>query len=101
MAQQPAGDGADGIGCDDRQSLVHGFIDDEPPRLAEGARGNRRYDHNVCAPVEVADLHGRRRPPEAHRPGGPGPGSLRIGAYQDERCALRVEVHLPPGLDER
>src|SRR5712692_7436005 len=82
-AREPAGDGADGIGCDHRQSLVHGFVDDEPPWLAKGTSRNRRYDHNVCAPVEVADLHRRGRPLKARRPGGPGPGSLRAGAYQD------------------
>src|SRR5205807_5433972 len=37
MAHEVAGGGADGIGGDDRQSLVHGFVDDEPPRLAEGS----------------------------------------------------------------
>ena len=101
MAHEVAGGGADGIGGDDRQSLVHGFVDDEPPRLAEGSGAQRRYDQNVPAPVEVADLRAIRRPHETHRPGGPGPGSLRTGAYQDERGAWFVETRQLPGLDQR
>ena len=101
VAHEVAGGGADGIGGDDRQSLVHGFVDDEPPRLAEGSGAQRRYDQNVPAPVEVADLRASRGPHETHRPGGPGPGSLRTGAYQDERGAWCVEARQLPGLDQR
>ena len=43
--------------CGDHgNSLVEGFVDDEPPRLEKVARGNRRYDHNVAARVEVAQF---------------------------------------------
>ena len=42
MADEPAGDGADGIGGDHGDSLVEGFVDDQAPRLAEVARGDGR-----------------------------------------------------------
>src|SRR3954468_20575985 len=60
VAHEPAGGGADLCGGDDGESLVHGFVGDEAPRLAEGRRAPRRYDHNVRARQEVADLFGRR-----------------------------------------
>ena len=60
VAHEPAGGGADGVGGDDGEVLVHGFVGDEPPRLAEVAGGERRYDQNVGGGVGVADLLGRR-----------------------------------------
>ena len=56
VLHEPAGGGSDGIGGDHGDSLVEGFVDDEPPRLEEVARGDRRYDHNVAARVEVAQI---------------------------------------------
>ena len=35
---------------------VEGLVGDEPPRLAEVARGDRRHHHNVAARVEVAQF---------------------------------------------
>src|SRR4051794_35132565 len=55
MANEAGGGGSDG-GCRDHgHALVEGLVDDEPPRLQEGGRGDRRYDHDVRARVEVAD----------------------------------------------
>ncbi len=44
---EPAGGGADLVGCDDGNASVHGLVGDQPPRLAEGPRPQRRYDQDV------------------------------------------------------
>ena len=77
--------GADGVGGDDGDSLVEGFVDDEPPRLEEVARGDRRHHHNVAAGVEVAQPLGRQGAFEVRRAGGDGPGSDRTVANQYQR----------------
>jgi hypothetical protein len=42
VADEPAGDGADGISGDHGNSLVEGFVDHQAPGLAEVAGGDRR-----------------------------------------------------------
>ena len=61
VADEPAGGGADRGGGDHGHSLVEGFVDHQPPRLEEVARGDRRYDDDVRARVEVAHFRGRQR----------------------------------------
>ena len=87
VADEPAGDGADGIGGDHGNSLVEGFVDHQPPRLEEVAGGDRRYDHNVASRVVVADFGRRARPYGQDRAGGDGPGSDRTAADQNQRGA--------------
>src|SRR5829696_6286109 len=85
VLHEPAGGGSHGVGCDDGNSLVEGFVDDEAPRLAEVARGDRRYDHNVAAGVEVAEPDRIDGPCARDRAGGDGPGSERAAADQNQR----------------
>jgi len=80
-----AGSGADRVGRDHWDSLVEGFVGDQAPRLAEVARGDGRYDHNVGARVEVAQRLGTGRACEHGRAGGDGPGSDRAAADQNQR----------------
>src|SRR5438046_6057364 len=56
VAHEPARGGADGVSGDDCDVLVHGFVCDQAPRLAEPAGRDRRYDENVGPRIEVADL---------------------------------------------
>ena len=43
VAHETAGGGAHCVGGDHGDSLVEGFVDDEPPRLEEVTRGERRH----------------------------------------------------------
>ena len=89
VADEPAGGGADGIGGDHGDSLVEGFVDDEPPRLAEVARGDGRYDHNVGPRIEVAQLdRWRARRPAPRRWRRPGLGSGRRRPEPARRSVL-------------
>ena len=99
VAEEASGDGPDGVGRDDWQSVVHGFVDDHPPRLAEGPRANRRYDHNVRARVEVADLRRAGLPGEAV-PRRARSRSFRTAAHQDQRGCGRLEACHPPGREK-
>ena len=95
-AHESAGGGSDGVCGDHGNSLVEGFVDDEPPRLEKVARGNRRYDHNVAARVEVAQIGGRGSERDrARRTSGPSPASTsvpsparRVGEHVDALLAL-------------
>ena len=73
VADEPAGGGPDRGGGDHGYSLVEGFVDHQPPRLEEVARGDRRYDDDVRAGVEVAHFL-RARGAGRDRAGRDGPG---------------------------
>ena len=85
VLHEAAGGGPDGVGGDHGDSLVEGFVDDEPPRLQEVARGDGRHHHNVAARVEVAQALGLQGAFEVRRAGGDGPGSDRTVANQNQR----------------
>ena len=85
VLHEPSGGGAHGVCGDHWHSLVERFVDDEPPRLEEVARGNRRHHHNVAARVQVAQPGGIPRAFEVRRAGGDGPGSDRAVANQNQR----------------
>ena len=84
VLDEPTRGGSDGIGGDHGDSLVEGFVDDEPPRLEEVARGDRRYDHNVAARVGVAQFVGASGPStiaparSASSRSGPSPASTSV-----------------------
>ena len=93
-AHQPTGGGADGIGRDHGKSLVHGLVDNQPPRLAKGSRRDRRHDEHVARRVHVAELlRGERAEAQGRCVAG-----ARVGADtgEDERGVVRLEARGAP-----
>ena len=104
VAHEPSGGGADRVGGDHRQALVHRLVDHQPPRLAERARRRstaRRARQQ--APYRSRSSRGatgsRLTTPRLRLRGRVPPGETESGPHagQDERGGRRAQTRSTPG----
>src|SRR4051812_15214403 len=99
VADESARGGSDGIGGDDGAALVHGLVGDEPPRLHEARRGDRRYGHNAGAGIEVAQIPCIERTDDLHAGDAAGRPVALAGDHEHRLAA--VQPRGPPRRQQR